>query len=219
MKKLHTCARIMIVDDHPMMRDGLTMRISSQADMEVCGEAATEDDAVELVKQISPDLVVVDISLQGGNGIELIKRIKALNPTVKMLVVSAFQESLYAERAMRAGALGYLNKQESNEKLIHAIRTVMKGERYASVELTQRLVAQALGKRNETQSPIEQLTDRELEIFRLIGTGVSTGAIAEQLFLSTHTIDTHRENIKRKLGAKSGAELNRLAIQAVLEGG
>lgn len=219
MKKLQTCARIMIVDDHPMMRDGLTMRISSQADMEVCGEAATEDDAVELVKQISPDLVVVDISLQGGNGIELIKRIKALNPTVKMLVVSAFQESLYAERAMRAGALGYLNKQESNEKLIHAIRTVMKGERYASVELTQRLVAQALGKRNETQSPIEQLTDRELEIFRLIGTGVSTGAIAEQLFLSTHTIDTHRENIKRKLGAKSGAELNRLAIQAVLEGG
>jgi len=219
MKKLQTCARIMIVDDHPMMRDGLTMRISSQADMEVCGEAATEDDAVELVKQISPDLVVVDISLQGGNGIELIKRIKALNPTVKMLVVSAFQESLYAERAMRAGALGYLNKQESNEKLIHAIRTVMKGERYASAELTQRLVAQALGKRNETQSPIEQLTDRELEIFRLIGTGVSTGAIAEQLFLSTHTIDTHRENIKRKLGAKSGAELNRLAIQAVLEGG
>jgi len=219
MNKLQTCARIMIVDDHPMMRDGLTMRISSQADMEVCGEAATEDEAVELVKQISPDLVIVDISLQSGNGIELIKRIKALNPTVKMLVVSAFQESLYAERALRAGALGYLNKQESNERVIHAIRTVMKGERYASEELTQRLVAQALGKRCETQSPIEQLTDRELEIFRLIGAGLSTGAVAEQLFLSTHTIDTHRENIKRKLGAKSGAELNRLAIQAVLEGG
>jgi len=219
MKKLQTCARIMIVDDHPMMRDGLTMRISSQADMEVCGEAATEDEAVELVKQLSPDLVIVDISLQSGDGIELIKRIKALNPTVKMLVVSAFQESLYAERAMRIGALGYLNKQESNEKLIHAIRTVLKGERYASVELTQRLVAQALGKRSETQSPIEQLTDRELEIFRLIGAGISTGAIAEQLFLSTHTIDTHRENIKRKLGTKSGAELNRLAIQTVLESG
>ncbi len=219
MKKLASRSRIMIVDDHPMMRDGLALRISSQPDMEVCGEAATEDEAVTLVRQLSPDLVIVDISLKSGNGIELIKRIRELDSSIKMLVISAFHESLYAERAMRVGALGYLNKQESNEKVIDALRTVIRGERYASAELTKRLVAQALGKRSETQDPIEQLTDRELEIFRLIGAGQTTGAIAAQLFLSTHTIDTHRENIKRKLGAKNGAELSRKAIQSMLENG
>ncbi len=219
MNEFQTCSRIVIVDDHPMMRDGLSMRISAQSDMEVCGEAATENEALEVVKQVSPDLVIIDIMLKSGNGIELVKRIKSLNPSIKMLVVSAYQESLYAERALRAGAMGYLNKQESNEKVIDAIRTVMKGERFASDELTQRLVAQALGNRSEQQDPLEQLTDRELDVFRLIGAGVTTGAIAEKLFLSTHTIDTHRENIKRKLGAKNGAELSRLAIQSMLESG
>ncbi len=150
MTKFKPVSRIMIVDDHPMMRDGLTMRISSQNDMEVCGEAAAEDEAVELVKQLCPDLLVIDISLQSGNGIELVKRIRLLNSTVKMLVVSTFQESLYAERALRAGALGYLNKQESNEKLIDAIRTVLDGDRYVSEEMTQRLVTQALGKQKAT---------------------------------------------------------------------
>jgi DNA-binding NarL/FixJ family response regulator len=213
------CTRIMIVDDHPMMRDGLAMRIASQANMEVCGEAATEDEALELIKQIGPDLVIIDIALKRGNGIELVKRVRSINPAIKMLVVSTFQESLYAERAMRAGALGYLNKQESNEKVIDAIRTVARGERYASAELTQRLVAQALGKRSDVQDPVTLLTDRELEIFRLIGAGATTSAIAGQLFISTHTIDTHRENIKRKLGAKNGAELSRQAIQSMLENG
>lgn len=219
MTQLRAKSRIMIVDDHPMMRDGLTMRINSQEDMIVCGEAATEDSAVERVKQLCPDLVLIDISLKEGNGIELVKRIRLLNGTTKMLVVSTFQESLYAERALRAGALGYLNKQESNEKLLEAIRTVLRGERYVSDEVTQRLVSQALGKRAITDDPIETLTDRELEIFRLIGAGVGTSAIAEQLFLSTHTVDTHRENIKKKLGAKSGSELNRQAIQSMLENG
>ncbi len=219
MTKLKAKSRILIVDDHPMMRDGLTMRITSQDDMEVCGEAATEDAAVELVKQLCPDLVLIDISLKEGNGIELVKRVRLLNATTKMLIVSTFQESLYAERALRAGALGYLNKQESNEKLIEAIRTVLRGDRYVSAETTQRLVSQALGKRAITDDPLEKLTDRELEIFRLIGAGVSTSAIADQLFLSTHTVDTHRENIKKKLGAKTGAELNRQAIQSMLENG
>jgi DNA-binding NarL/FixJ family response regulator len=209
----------MIVDDHPMMRDGLNMRISSQDDMEVCGEAATENAAVELVRQLCPDLVLIDISLKEGNGIELVKRIRLLNATTKMLVVSTFEESLYAERALRAGALGYLNKNESNEKLIEAIRTVLRGDRYVSAETTQRLVSQALGKRDVMDDPLETLTDRELEIFRLIGAGVSTSAIADQLFLSTHTVDSHRENIKKKLGAKTAAELNRQAIQAMLENG
>jgi DNA-binding NarL/FixJ family response regulator len=219
MKKFKAKSRIMIVDDHPMMRDGLNMRISSQDDMEICGEAATENAAVELVRQFCPDLVLIDISLKEGNGIELVKRIRLLNATTKMLVVSTFEESLYAERSLRAGALGYLNKNESNEKLIEAIRTVLRGDRYVSAETTQRLVSQALGKRDVMDDPLETLTDRELEIFRLIGAGVSTSAIADQLFLSTHTVDSHRENIKKKLGAKTAAELNRQAIQAMLENG
>ncbi len=195
------------------------MRITSQADMEICGEAASEEEAVELVKELCPDLVLIDISLKLGNGIELVKRIRLLSLTPKMLVVSAFQESLYAERALRAGASGFLNKQESNEKLIDAIRIVLRGERYVSAEITQRLVAQALGNRAHFENPLDALTDRELEIFKLIGAGVSTSAIADQLFLSTHTVDTHRENLKRKLGAKNGAELNRQAIQSMLESG
>ena len=212
-------SRILIVDDHPMMRDGLTMRINSQEDMLVCGEAACENEAVELVMQTCPDLVLVDISLQSGNGIELVKRIRLLNAETKILVVSTFQESLYAERALRAGALGYLNKQESNDKLLEAIRTVLKGERFVSPEITQRLVSQALGKQSLTDDPLKMLTDRELEIFRLIGAGNSTSTIAEQLFLSPHTVDTHRENIKKKLGFKHAAELNRQAIQSMLESG
>lgn len=212
-------SRILIVDDHPMMRDGLTMRINSQEDMLVCGEAACENEAVELVIQTCPDLVLVDISLQSGNGIELVKRIRLLNAETKILVVSTFQESLYAERALRAGALGYLNKQESNDKLLEAIRTVLKGERFVSPEITQRLVSQALGKQALTDDPLKMLTDRELEIFRLIGAGNSTSTIAEQLFLSPHTVDTHRENIKKKLGFKNAAQLNRQAIQSMLESG
>lgn len=212
-------AKILIVDDHPMVREGLAMRISAQGDLKICGEAATEDEALTLVQQTSPDLVIVDISLKGGHGIEVIKRVKSRHPTVKMLVFSGFHESLYAERALRAGAMGYLNKQESNDQLLVAIRTVLNGGRFVSADVTQRLVTQALTKRGEITNPIEQLTDRELEILRMIGEGLTTGAIASRLHISTHTIDTHRENIKRKLGAHNAAELNRLAVQWLLENG
>jgi DNA-binding NarL/FixJ family response regulator len=212
-------ARILIVDDHPMMRDGLTMRISSQADMMVCGESATEDEAVERVKQLCPDLMLIDISLKGGNGIELIKRTRLINPAIRMLVVSTYQESLYAERVLSAGAMGYLNKQESNEKLIEAIRTVLRGERYVSAETTLRLVSQVLGNHPITDIPLDALTDRELEIFKLIGAGGSTSVIADQLFLSTHAIDSHLQNIRAKLGAKSASELTRQAIESMLNSG
>lgn len=210
-------SRILIVDDHSMVREGLRLRISAFPDLEVCGEATTEDEAIALVKETNPELVIVDISLKEGHGIELIKRIKAIAPKVKMLVSSGFQESLYAERALRAGALGYLNKQDSGEKVIDAIRTVLSGERYVSQAITERLVSQALGNRNESADPIDLLTDRELEVFRMIGNGKTSGAIAEELFLSTHTIDTHRENIKRKLGVKNAAQLSRHAVQFLLE--
>ncbi len=210
-------AKIVIVDDHPMVREGLTLRMSTQPDLKVCGEAATEEEALALVREINPDLVLIDISLKSGNGIELVKQIKSRHPAVKMLVVSGFQESLYAERALRAGALGYLNKQESNDKVLEAIRTVLTGKRYFSPEITQRLIHQALGGTDEKKSPIGNLTDREVEIFRMIGEGLTTGAIASRLFLSTHTIDTHRENIKRKLDMKNAGELTRAAVQWVLE--
>ena len=195
------------------------MRISLHSDLEVCGEADSEDQALALVKQKDPDLVLVDISLKCGHGIELIKRIKSLDPKIKTLVISGFQESLYAERACRAGALGYLNKQESNEKMIEAIRTVLAGERFLSPEISRRLINHALGATDAARTPVEQLTDRELEIFRMIGEGLTTGAIAKRLSLSTHTIDTHRENIKRKLAVGSAAELTRTAVQWVLETG
>jgi DNA-binding NarL/FixJ family response regulator len=193
------------------------LRISAYSDLQVCGEAQSEDEAMSLVKDTNPHLIIVDISLKGGHGIELIKRVKSSYPNVKMLVSSGFQESLYAERSLRAGALGYLNKQDSGEKVIEAIRTVLRGERYVSPEITQRLVSQALGTKGESKDPIDLLTDRELEIFRMIGQGKTSAAIAEDLFLSSHTIDTHRENIKRKLGLKNASELNRQAVQFLLE--
>ena len=219
MTKRPSPAKILIVDDHPSVREGLALRISLHSDLEVCGEADSEDQALALVKQKDPDLVLVDISLKCGHGIELIKRIKSLDPKIKTLVISGFQESLYAERACRAGALGYLNKQESNEKMIEAIRTVLAGERFLSPEISRRLINHALGATDAARTPVEQLTDRELEIFRMIGEGLTTGAIAKRLSLSTHTIDTHRENIKRKLAVGSAAELTRTAVQWVLETG
>ncbi len=217
MTQLLSPAKILIVDDHSMVREGLRLRISAFPDLEVCGEAVSEDEAMLLVKQTNPHLVIVDISLKGGHGIELIKRIKSSFPSIKMLVSSGFQESLYAERALRAGALGYLNKQDSGEKVIEAIRTVLRGERYVSPVITQRLVSQALGTKSESKDPIDLLTDRELEIFRMIGKGQTSSAIANDLLLSIHTIDTHRENIKRKLGLKNASELSRQAVQFVLE--
>lgn len=210
-------AKILIVDDHPMVREGLTMRISTQRGLKVCGEAATEDEALSLLQETNPDLVIVDISLKSGHGIELIKQVRSRYPAVKMLVFSGYQESLYAERALRAGALGYLNKQESNDKVLEAIHAVLAGQRYVSPEITQRLVSQALGNTDETKPPIERLTDREMEILRMIGEGLTSGTIANRLFLSTHTIDTHRENIKRKLDLKNAGELTRAAVQWVLE--
>lgn len=195
-------------------------RIGLHADLRVCGEAAGEDEALNLVRQQQPDLVLIDIALKSGHGIDLIQRIRSQFPAIKMLVISGFSESLYAERALRAGASGFLHKQETSEQLIAAIRTVLRGERYVSPELSQRLLNLALQPSSALpRSPIESLTKRELEVFRLIGEGVATGEIAERLQVSPHTIDTHRENIKRKLNLHTAAELARAAVQWVLETG
>ncbi len=213
-------SRILIVDDHQLVREGLTLRISLEPDLCVCGEAASQDEALAQLDLAQPDLIIVDLSLKGGDGLGLIKQIKARNPQAKMLVVTGFQESLYGERVLRAGALGFLNKQESTQHLIDAIRTVLTGRRYVSKQLEDRLIEKAIsGEGVGGQSPMERLTDRELEVFRLIGEGRTSGAIANQLFLSPHTVDTHRENIKRKLGLANAGELSQAAVQWVLEGG
>ena len=213
-------SKILIVDDHPMMRAGLSAQISDEPDLEVCGQAEDVNDALVAIKSTSPDLAIIDIALKESNGIDLIKDIKSRFPSVKMLVLSAYQELLYAERALRAGAMGYLNKQETGTKIFEAIRTVLAGDRYLSPEMTQRLVGQAIGASDSTKtSPVETLSDRELEVFQLIGKGLSTGAIARRLHLSPHTIDTHREKIKQKLNVKRANELQREATQWILENG
>lgn len=222
-RSLNRVARILIVDDHPMMRDGLTAQISTQPDLEVCGEAEDVADALLLVRSTSPDLAIIDVSLKKGHGLELIKQIKARFPAVKMLVLSAYHESLFGERALRAGANGYLNKQETRQKLFQAIRAILAGELYISPELTQRLVGRAVGHKSGgavnagLADPVEVLSDRELEVFQLIGQGITTSAIAKRLHLSPHTVDTHREKIKAKLNLKNSAELQREATQWVLE--
>jgi DNA-binding NarL/FixJ family response regulator len=209
--------KIVIVDDHPLVRDGLAMRISLQEGLSVCGQASSAEEALTLVSQDPPDLAIVDIALKDSHGIDLIKQLHASYPQVKVLVVSGFDESLYAERALRSGARGYLHKQETSDKLIDAIRTVLQGDFFLSQTMMQRFLMQIIG--SSEKRSLESLSDRELEVFRKIGQGLSSGVIAGQLHLSTHTIDTHRENIKRKLGAKNAAELNRMAVQWVLENG
>jgi len=209
---------IAIVDDHPLVREGLSARISAQPDMEVCGEADDIESALELVVTKRPSLVIVDIALRDGHGIDLIKRIVAAGVHTRMLVVSAYDESLFAERALRAGALGYINKQELQGKVVEALRTVLRGERYLSSAMAQRLIAQAIGSK-AAQGGTEALTDRELQIFQLVGRGKSTREIAHELNVSVHTIDSHREHIRAKLNLRSGTELIQRAVQWHIENG
>ena len=209
---------IAIVDDHPLVREGLAARISAQPDMEVCGEAEGIESALELIMIKRPALVIVDIALRDGHGIDLIKRIVAAGIDTRMLVVSAYDESLFAERALRAGALGYINKQELQGKVVEALRTVLRGERYVSTAMAQRLIAQAIGSK-AAQGGIETLTDRELQIFQLVGRGKSTREIAHELNVSVHTIDSHREHIRAKLDLHNGTELIQRAVQWHIENG
>ena len=210
--------RVLIVDDHPLVRSGLAQLISDESDLEVCGEAADEAKALQLVVSTRPDLVIIDLSLAGGSGLSLIEQIKAHHPAICMLVASMHDESLFAERVLAAGALGYINKQEAPSKIIKAIQRVLSGKVYVSDEMTERLVDSATGSRKESsQSPLQRLSNRELEVFELIGRGMTTGKIADHLQLSIKTIETHRENIKKKLGLGSGQELTRHAIHWLME--
>jgi len=208
--------RVFIVDDHPLIRDGLGVLIGSQRDLQVCGSAGSMRDALQQITQAPPDVLVADLSLKDGLGLELIRTVKERFPQVRMLVVSAFEEDQYAERVLRSGALGYVNKQECDTKLLEAIRTVQTGRRFVSEQILQRLVNQALGG-NDGADPVSRLTDREFEIYRMIGQGVTTGDIARQLYLSPHTVDSHREKIRHKLNVKNGHELMHHAMRWVID--
>ena len=219
LKTRTTPIRILIVDDHALVRLGLAQLISHEPDMEVCGDASDADEALAKVKELQPHLVILDVSLQRGNGIELTKCLKARHPNVKVLISSMHDESLFAERALRAGALGYINKQEATDKVVGAIRQVLDGQIYLSPEMTNHLLHR-LGNHGDgllERRSLDSLSDREWEVFELIGRGLSTRQIAKQLHLSIKTIETHREHIKEKLALTSGVELTRHAVQWVLE--
>ncbi len=213
--------RILIVDDHPAVREALAARISRQPDLEVCGEAADVTEALRLIADTQPDLAVVDISLKASNGLDLIKRIKDHNHSVRTLVWSMHNESLYAERALRAGALGYVNKDQATNTIIDAIRRVLQGKVYLSDAMAEKLLHRSVGegRKEIARLPIETLADRELEVFLLIGNGLKTAEIAEQLHLSVKTVETYRDRIRQKLDLSDGTELAHCATQHVVENG
>ncbi|MCS7467906.1 response regulator transcription factor [Stieleria sp. ICT_E10.1] len=211
-------ASIVIVDDHPTTRDGLMTRIELEADLQVCGEADDVDEALNLIRSRHPDLAVIDVSLKTGNGIELIKAVKAENLKTRMLVWSMYEDSLYAERALRAGAMGYINKVNATDVIVDAIRTVLKGDVYLSPEMSAKVLHRVVhGKDMLRKSPAEALSDRELQTFELIGRGVKTVDIAAAMHLSPKTIETYRSRIKEKLELDDMAALAREAVQWVIE--
>lgn len=218
----------MVVDDHPLIREAVAAMLGRQGDMEVCGEASDVNEVIAQITQLQPDLVILDISLKTGSGLDVIKQLRPAqktrgndgSPGVRILVHSAHDDSLYAERVLQAGAMGYINKQEAPELLVTAARRVLSGKIYVSPHIAERMLDRAIGHRSQPAADaVESLSDRELQIFRLIGEAVASRKIAEQLFISVHTIETHRENIKKKLGLKTGPELSQRAVQWVLENG
>jgi DNA-binding NarL/FixJ family response regulator len=214
-------ARVLIVDDHPAVREALTIRIAGQRDLEVCGEATDAAEALQLAAVTDPDVAVIDVALKTGNGIDLIKRLRARNAKVRAIVWSMYSEDLYAERALRAGAMGYINKEEASGKIIEAIRQVLDGKLYLSAAMTEKLVKRGVGRAGQDsgRSAIETLSDRELDVFRLVGQGLKTQEIATQLHLSVKTVETYRDRIRQKLDLSDGTKLARYALQWMLEHG
>jgi DNA-binding NarL/FixJ family response regulator len=208
--------RIVIVDDHPLLRKGVGQLINNEKDLLVVGEAEDAAKALTVIETAKPDVALIDISLGGASGIELLKNIKARFPKLQVLVLSMHDESVYAHRALRAGASGYIMKQEATEKVLTALRKVLRGEVYLSERLGARMLNTLVGGRSSSAtSPIDALSDRELEVFSLIGQGHGTRPIAEKLHLSVKTIESHRAHIKEKLNLQTATELVHHAIQWV----
>jgi DNA-binding NarL/FixJ family response regulator len=206
-------ARILLVEDHPIVRQGLAQLLGQTPDLEICAFAEDSLSAVQAVKTESPDLAIVDISLQSADGLELVKDLRARKFHLPVLILSMHQESVYAQRAMRAGAQGYVMKGEPTPRLLAAVRKVLSGGLFFSEEVTSELLRRQIGGESAVLSPMELLTDKELQIFRLIGQGRSTREIAEALLRSVKTIEAHRENMKLKLGIKNSPQLVRAAVE------
>ncbi len=212
--------RVLIVDDHPMMRQGLAQLIDNEPDLKVCAEASNGGEALDAVAAQKFDLILLDISLPDKNGLEVVKDIQSLHPGLPILVVSMHDEALYAERVLRAGARGYIMKQEGGKKLLEAIRRVLDGHVFVSEKMSARILEVFSGRRADSSSPVERLTDREFEVFQLIGQGRGTREIANHLHLSVKTVEVHRANIKSKLKLRSATDLVRHAVRWVeAEGG
>jgi DNA-binding NarL/FixJ family response regulator len=208
--------RVLLVDDHAVVRFGIAQLINRQNDMTVCGEEEDASRALSAIAALKPNLVIADISLKDSSGLELMRNIKAQYPGMPMLVVSAHDETIYAEIAFRAGALGYLMKEEALEKIIMAIRRVLSGAVYVSDALGAKMLQQQIrGQTDINESPVKSLSDRELEVFQLIGQWKTTREIADELHLSIKTIEYYREQIKRKLSLKNAAELTQRATSWV----
>lgn len=209
--------QVLIVDDHPIFRNGIIQLINHEPDLHVCGEICSAAQALGAVEELKPDIVVLDLSIQGTNGIELMKSIRALHSHLPALMVSMHDESIYAERALRAGARGYVMKAAPSEKVIEAIRRVLSGGIYLSEAIGGRLLDTFLNGRatHVGSSTVEQLSDREIEVFRAVGEGRGTRDIARTLFLSVKTVETHRAHIKEKLQLKTAPELVRAAVEWV----
>lgn len=209
-------AKILLVDDHPMMREGLRQIIGNEPDLVVCGEAEDAFQALELIANTQPDLVLADITLPGKNGLELIKDIKAIHPGTAVLVISMHDEVLYGERVLRAGGRGYVMKHEGGKRIMQAIRQVLSGQIFVSEKMSAKILEIFSGHGNPAAGPsVEHLTDREFEVFRNIGDGLSTKKIAAKLHVSAKTVEVHRMNIKSKLNLQTAPELIRYAVRWV----
>ncbi|MCU0857144.1 MAG: response regulator transcription factor [Pontiellaceae bacterium] len=203
--------RILIVDDHQILRRGLAMLINMEPDMEVCGEAEDVPGGIDAVMKTNPDLVLTDISLKNSDGVQLIKQLHAEYPRLPLLAVSMHDESIYAERALRAGARGYITKQVAEEKIIEAIHQVLSGKIYLHNTVSEQVMQRLLGAQDK--DPAGMLSDREFEVFCLIGRGLRAGAISEKLNLSIKTVETYQANIKVKLNLASAKELSEYAVE------
>jgi DNA-binding NarL/FixJ family response regulator len=207
-------SRVFVVDDHPIVRQGLALLINREPDLVVCGEAEDAHAALTAIEELRPDILVVDISLQGPDGIDLVKTIRTKHVGMPVLVLSMHDESIYAERALRAGANGYIMKQEATERVLIAIRRILKGEVYLSDRAASRVVDQCVRRSPAADhSPVSDLSDRELEVFRLIGQGHGTREIADTLRLSVKTVETYQTHIKEKLSLRNARELLQRAIE------
>src|SRR5580700_3935542 len=211
-----TKRQVFVVDDHPIVREGLTPLINREADLAVCGAAEEMHSALRTIEALKPDILIVDISLNGPDGLDLLKIIRARDPFLPVLILSMHDESIYAERALRAGANGYIMKQEATERMLVALRRILNREIYVSDRVANKMLQQYVGISAAKRSPLDDLSDREIEVLRLIGEGNSTRQIAEKLHLSVKTVESYQGHIKDKLGLKNSRELLQYAIQSAI---